>query len=102
MDYRIFNVREDVNARGCTRECTVTLERESARKVDSRRQILCRTGQSKLPQRRAGPTFYHLTTSPSVLGLKTQESRAHNHSSGGIQLAAAKLSDFLFLYSLWL
>ena len=44
MDYRIFNVHTDVNACDCTRGCTDTV-RESALKVDSRRQIPCLTGE---------------------------------------------------------
>ena len=43
MDYGIFNVRTDVNACDCTRECTDTV-RESALKVDPGRKILCRSG----------------------------------------------------------
>ena len=43
MDYRIFNVRTDVNACGCTRGCT-EIENESALKVDSGKKISCRTG----------------------------------------------------------
>ena len=42
-DYRIFNVRTDVNAYVCTRGCTVTF-RESTLKVGSWRKIPCRTG----------------------------------------------------------
>ena len=33
-------------------------ERESALKVDSGKKILCRTGESNLLQRRAGPMLY--------------------------------------------
>ena len=44
MDYGIFNVHTDVNACDCTRGCTDTV-RESALKVDSRRQIPCLTGE---------------------------------------------------------
>ena len=60
MDYRIFNVRTDVNACDYTRVCTDTV-RESALKVDSERKIPCRTGESNLRQRRAGPTLYQLS-----------------------------------------
>ena len=64
MDYRIFNVRTDVNdVCDCTRDCTGTV-RESARKVDSGRKIPCRTGESNLRQRRDGPTIYELRYIP--------------------------------------
>ena len=58
MDY--FNVHTDVNACGCTRGCSDTV-RESGQKVDSGRKIPCRTGESNLPQRRAGPTLCQLS-----------------------------------------
>ena len=40
MDYKICNVRTDVNACDCTRGCTDTV-RESALKIDSGRKIPC-------------------------------------------------------------
>ena len=40
MDYGIFNVHTDVNARHCTRVCTGTV-RESALKIDFRIKISC-------------------------------------------------------------
>ena len=55
MDYGIFNVRTDVNARDCIRGCTDTV-RESALKVDSGRKVPCRTGELNPSQRRALPT----------------------------------------------
>ena len=39
--------------------------RESALKVDSGRKIPCRTGESNLRQRRAGPRFYQLSYMPA-------------------------------------
>ena len=54
MDYRIFNVRTDVNAGDCTRGFTDTV-RESALKVDSGKKIPCRTGESNLRHRCDGP-----------------------------------------------
>ena len=60
LDYRIFNVRTNVDACDCTRGGTDTV-RESALKADSGRKIPCRTGESNLPQRRAGPMFYQLS-----------------------------------------
>ena len=57
MDYGIFNVRTDVNTSDCTRGCTNT-ERDSALKVDSGKEIPCRTGESNLRQRRDGLMFY--------------------------------------------
>ena len=65
MDYKIFNVRTDVNACDCTRGCTDTV-RESALKVDWEK-IPCRPGESKLPQWCAGPTLYQLSY---ILGLE--------------------------------
>ena len=58
MDCMIFNVRTGVNACGCTRGCTDTI-RESTLKVDTWRKIPCRTWESNLRQRRAGPTELH-------------------------------------------
>ena len=68
MNYKIFNVRTDVNACDCTRGCTDTVK-ESALKVDSGRKIPCRTGESNLPQRRAGPTRYQLRYIPTNKSL---------------------------------
>ena len=42
--------------------------REPAVKVDSGRKILCRTGESNLRQRCAGPALYHLSYSLDLLG----------------------------------
>ena len=53
-------MRTDVNAWDCTRGSTFTV-RESALKVDSGRKIPCRTGESNLRQRRAGPMLYQLS-----------------------------------------
>ena len=39
--------------------------RESAPKVDSGKKIPCRTGESNLPQRRAGPKLYQLSFIPT-------------------------------------
>ena len=39
--------------------------REFALKVDSGRKIPCRTGESNLPQRRAGPMLYRLSYIPT-------------------------------------
>ena len=44
--------------------CTDTV-RESPLKVDCGRKILCCTGKSELPQRRAGPTFYQPSYIPA-------------------------------------
>ena len=40
--------------------------RESALKVDTGRKIPCRTGESNLRERRAGPTLYQLSYVPVV------------------------------------
>ena len=63
MDYGIFNVYTDVNARDCTLGCTDTV-RESALKVDSGRKIPCRTGESNLRRQPAGPILYQLSYIP--------------------------------------
>ena len=65
-DYRIFNVRTDIDACGCTRGYTDTV-RESALKIDFERKIPCRAGESNLPQRRAGPTLYLLSYIPAPI-----------------------------------
>ena len=64
MNYKIFNVRTDVNACDCTRGCTDTV-RESALKVDSGRKIPRRTEESNLRRRRAGPMLYQLGYNPT-------------------------------------
>ena len=64
MDYKIFNVCTNVNACNCTWWCADTV-RESALKVDSGRKIPCRTEESNLRQRCAGPTFYQLSYIPT-------------------------------------
>ena len=65
MDYRIFNVRTDVNACDCTRECKDT-GRGFALKVDSGRKIPSRTRESNLHQRRTGPMLYQLSYIPNL------------------------------------
>ena len=70
MEYRIFNVRTDVDACDCTRGCTDALG-ESALKVDSLRKIPCRTGEADLRQRCAGPTLYQLSYIPTGNVLDT-------------------------------
>ena len=61
MDHGIFNVRTSVNACDCT----------PAVKVDSGRKIPCRTGESNLRKRRAGPTLYQLSYIPILTPDKT-------------------------------
>ena len=63
MDYMIFNVRTEINICDCTRGCTDTV-REPTLTVDSGTEIPCRTGESNLPQRRAGPTLDQLIYIP--------------------------------------
>ena len=60
MDYGIFNVRTDINACDCTRGITDTV-RGSARKVDSRRKIPFRIGESNLRRPRADSMPYQLS-----------------------------------------
>ena len=64
MDFGIFNVRTDVHACNCTRGCKNTV-RESALEVDSGRKLPCRTGESDLRQRRAGPMRFQLSYIPT-------------------------------------
>ena len=52
----IFNLHTDAMAQ---EGCTGTV-RESALKADPGRKIPCRTRESNLPERRAGPTLYQL------------------------------------------
>ena len=81
MDYRIFNVRTDVNACDCTRGCTDT-ERESALKVESRRKISCRTGESDLCRWRAGPMLCQLSFVPTPFtSVRKMQSRQRTKSS---------------------
>ena len=73
MYYGNFNGRTVVNACDRTRGFTDTI-RESALKDDSTRIILCRTGESNLRQRRAGPMLYQLSVSSCacILGLSVE------------------------------
>ena len=48
--------------------------RECALKFDSGIKIPCRTGESNLPQRRAGPTLYQLSYIPAPLFWTTRSS----------------------------
>ena len=66
MDYRIINARTDIDA--CMgvyghrkRVCTESWLQENNP---------CRTGESNLPQRRAGPTLYQLSYTPSGTSLQ--------------------------------
>ena len=43
--------------------------RESALKVDTGRKIPCRTGESNLRERRAGPTLYQLSYIPTQIAF---------------------------------
>ncbi len=53
-------------------ESVRTHVRESALKTDSGRKIPCRTGESKLPTRCAGPTLYQLSYIPAPSPFKSQ------------------------------
>ena len=55
----VLNVHTDVDARDCSQGCADTV-RESALKLGSGRKIPCRTGDSNLRQRRAGPIWFDL------------------------------------------
>ena len=57
MDFRIFNVRTDVNAWDCIRYVRTHVI-ESALKVDCGRKIPCRTGESNPRKRRDSPVLY--------------------------------------------
>ena len=67
VDYRIFNVRTDVNACDWTGGVR-TLVRECGLKVDSGRKIPRRTGESNLRQRCAGLMFHQLSYITSIVG----------------------------------
>ena len=64
-----------VNACDCTRGVYGHRKRESALKVDSGRKIPCRTGESNLRQRRAGPTLYRLSYIPALVVHSTHQDR---------------------------
>ena len=68
VNYGIFKVSRCNKACDCTRGCKDTV-REPAPKVDSGRKILCRTGESNLRQRRAGPMLYQLSYVPTPIAL---------------------------------
>ena len=74
MDYAIFNVCTNVNARDCTWGCADTV-RESALKVDSERKFPCRNGESNLRQRRAGPTLCQLSYIPTLICKRKKKER---------------------------
>ena len=57
MDYGTFNVHTDVNACNYARGCTDTVRESALQLADSGRQIPCRTGESNLRRRHAGPTL---------------------------------------------
>ena len=85
MEYRIFNVRSDVDPCGCTKACPETV-RKSLLKVDSGRRILCRTREPNLHQQRAGLMLYQLSYIPahqqtSKLCLWWFFKHTHTHSS---------------------
>ena len=80
MDYRIFNVRIYVDARVCIRGCTDTV-RESALKVDPWSKIPCRTGESNLRQRHAGPMLHQVSYIPSPT-LKTMNAGKERGEGG--------------------
>ena len=65
MDYRIFNVRTDVNACNCTQGCTDKV-RESALKVDCGRKIPCSSGESNPCWRCASQMLYQLSYIPTI------------------------------------
>ena len=69
MNSSIFNVRIHITTYDCTRRCRDTV-RESSLKVDFRRKKNpCRTGESNLRQRRAGPMLYLRSYIPSIPSL---------------------------------
>ena len=70
MNYRIFNVRTDVDLCDCTWGCTDDV-RESALTVDPGRKIPRSTGESNLRQRCAGPTLYQLSLIPIPVVLSS-------------------------------
>ena len=54
--------------------------RESALKVDSGRKIPCRTEESHLGQRRAGPTLYQLSYIPVVIKKSVEPISFHRYN----------------------
>ena len=76
-------MRTNANACDCAQGCT-DIVRESALKVDSGGggEISCRTGESNLPRRRAGPMRYQLSYIPTPT-LAHRETRAHGERGSG-------------------
>ena len=100
MDNRSFKVHTDVNVYDYTRRCTGTVK-ESALKVDSGRKNPSRTGESNLPQRCAGPTFYQLSYIPTHfldVGLITEDLAASPYSSC-VTHSATQYNGLLFFTS---
>ena len=64
MDYRIFNMRTDVNACDCTQGSMDTI-REFTLKVGSGRKISCHTRELNLSKQCAGPMFCQLSYIPT-------------------------------------
>ena len=75
--------------------CTDTV-RESALNVDSGRKIHFRTGESNLPQRRAGSTLYQLSYIPSSQELRCSCTQHFTQS----QVLCVKVSFFSSKYRL--
>ena len=71
MDYKIFITSAQMLMHAVAHEGCTDTDRESALKVDYRRQIPSRNGDSKLSQQRAGLTLYPLGY------ISTQRLHAH-------------------------
>ena len=104
MDYRIFNVRTDVNASDCTRWCTDT-QWDSALKVDPGKKIhFCCNGESNLRQRHDSLMPYQLTycqEAPLSLSCHVMSFCDWTMSRGGIVTSwrHIDMTSFVFYYS---
>ena len=67
VNHQVFAVvkKSSIRKRGVLSSLQIDTARESALKLDSGRKIPCRTGESNLRQRRAGPTLYQMSYIPT-------------------------------------
>ena len=92
MDYRIFDVRTDVNACNCTQRFMDTV-RESALKLDSGRKIRCRTRESNMYQSHASQTLGLLNYIPTMFPGSFKGDPKRGGSTGPIDRRGIKKKD---------
>ena len=79
--------------------CTDTV-RESAPKVNSGRKIPCRTGESNLRRKRAGPMLYQLSYIPTP-NQPTKENKKQAHAVQVLEDSKLFISCIKFMNSRW-